>query len=131
MPITSDFHRRNFITKITSYKKIINVQNSMTILDDLLPVSLKMILKNLTGVYNFCNPGTLCHNEVVELYKKFIDNSYEYQNFSVEEQSKILKCGRSNNELDCSKLIRDMPEVSNMNIQDSIIKVFKRMKEKL
>ena len=48
-----------------------------------------------------------------------------YQNFSLEKQSKILKAGRSNNELDASKLLKEFPEIP--HIKDSIIKVFERM----
>ena len=32
MPISSDLHPKNFITKITKYQKVVNIPNSMTIL---------------------------------------------------------------------------------------------------
>lgn len=32
MPITDDFHARNFITKIRGYKKLVNFPNSVTVL---------------------------------------------------------------------------------------------------
>lgn len=51
------------------------------------------------GIYNFCNPGAISHNEVLDLYKKHIDPKYEYKNFSLDEQAQILKAGRSNNTL--------------------------------
>lgn len=51
------------------------------------------------GIYNFCNPGAISHNEVLDLYKKHIDPHYVYQNFSLDEQAQILKAGRSNNTL--------------------------------
>ena len=51
------------------------------------------------GIYNFCNPGAISHNEVLDLYKKHIDPSYVYTNFSLDEQAQILKAGRSNNTL--------------------------------
>jgi len=37
MPISSDFHPRSFIGKITKYKKVINVPTSVSVLEDLLP----------------------------------------------------------------------------------------------
>ena len=134
MPISDDLHPRNFITKIIGYKKVVNVPNSMTILTDLLPIAVMMAERNLTGVYNFVNPGTLSHNEILQLYKKYIDPNFVYVNFSVEEQSKILKAGRSNNELDPSKLVAvcqlyDFPQIP--NIKDSIIHVFERMRASL
>lgn len=127
MPISSDLHPRNFVTKITKYQKVVNIPNSMSILDDLLPISIEMGQRNLTGNYNFTNPGTISHNEVLALYKEYIDPNFTWQNFTVEEQDKILKAKRSNNELDVSKLLNDFPDVP--PIKESIQNVFKRMKE--
>ena len=67
MPISDDLAQRNFVTKICRYDKVVNVPNSMTVLSDMLPASLKMAEAKLTGVYNFCNPGAISHNEVFEL----------------------------------------------------------------
>jgi len=86
---------RNFITKIVKYEKVVNVPNSMTVLTDLLPISIVMADKKLTGIYNFCNPGAISHNEILALYKKYIDPSYTWTNFTLEEQDKILKAKRS------------------------------------
>jgi dTDP-4-dehydrorhamnose reductase len=48
MPITGDLaNPRNFITKITRYEKVVNIPNSMTILDELLPISIEMGKRNL------------------------------------------------------------------------------------
>jgi len=127
MPLSDELHPRNFITKITKYEKVVNIPNSMTILHDLLPVSVDMCLSSKTGVYNFTNPGTASHNEILDLYKKYIDPEFVYQNFSLEEQSKILKAGRSNNELDSSKLLIEYPYIE--PIQVSIRKLFERMRD--
>ena len=91
MPISDDLSHRNFVTKIVKYDRVVNIPNSMTTLTDMLPVSLVMAERKLTGIYNFCNPGAISHNEVLDLYKKYIDPDYTYTNFSVDEQAKILK----------------------------------------
>lgn len=129
MPITPDLHSRNFITKILNYEKVVNVPNSMSVLDDLLPVAIEMTLRGRHGVYNFTNPGTLSHNEVLALYKEYIDPKYTWKNFSLEEQAAILKAARSNTELDVSKLLAEFPEIP--HIKDSIHNVFKKMKVNL
>eukprot|EP00557_Chaetoceros_sp_GSL56_P006433 CAMPEP_0176505120 /NCGR_PEP_ID=MMETSP0200_2-20121128/16315_1 /TAXON_ID=947934 /ORGANISM="Chaetoceros sp., Strain GSL56" /LENGTH=279 /DNA_ID=CAMNT_0017904633 /DNA_START=838 /DNA_END=1673 /DNA_ORIENTATION=+ len=110
MPISDDLFHRNFVTKIAKYERVVNIPNSMTVLTEMLPASLAMAKKGLTGVYNFTNPGVISHNEVLDLYKKYIDPSYTYKNFTVEEQAKVIKAGRSNNELDTTKLMADMPD---------------------
>lgn len=128
MPISDDLSARNFVTKIVKYDRVVNIPNSMTVLTDLLPVSLIMSERSLTGVYNFCNPGAISHNEVLDLYQKHVDHSYTYQNFTVEEQAKILKAGRSNNTLDHHKLCSALPDVHIPEIHESMDKVFQRMK---
>jgi len=131
MPLSDDLSARNFITKITKYAKVVDVPNSMTVLSDLLPVSIGMAEKKLEGVYNFTNPGAISHNQILDLYKKYIDPSFTYVNFSLEEQAKILAAGRSNNELTTDKIVAAMPEFEIPHIQDAIHGLFKRMRVNL
>ena len=104
MPISSDKSIRNFITKITTYEKICSIPNSMTILDELLPLSIKMIKNKETGCFNFTNPGVITHNEILEMYKEIVDPTFTWKNMSIQEQDKLLLSKRSNNSLDTSKL---------------------------
>ncbi len=132
MPVSDDLIHRSFVTKIVKYDKVVNIPNSMTILTELLPASLAMAKKGLTGVYNFTNPGVISHNQVLDLYTKYIDPTYTYTNFTVEEQAKVIKAPRSNNELDTTKLLRDMPEgIVIHDIQTAFDLCFQRMKENL
>ena len=121
MPISSDLSNpRNFVTKISRYDKVVNIPNSMTILDELLPISVEMAKRNLRGIYNFTNPGVVSHNEVLEMYKQYIDPSFKWTNFTLEEQAKVIVAPRSNNELDTTKLKKEFPEL--LSIKDSLIK---------
>ncbi|NRB21175.1 NAD-dependent epimerase/dehydratase family protein [Candidatus Dependentiae bacterium] len=127
MPISDDLHHRNFITKITKYARVVNIPNSMSVLHDLLPLVPIMAERQLTGNYNFVNPGVISHNQILDLYTQYIDPNFTYKNFTLEEQDKILKAGRSNNELDVNKLLSEFPQIT--HIQKSIIGVFKRMQK--
>ncbi|XP_073135757.1 bifunctional dTDP-4-dehydrorhamnose 3,5-epimerase/dTDP-4-dehydrorhamnose reductase [Henckelia pumila] len=121
MPISSDLSNpRNFITKITRYEKVVDIPNSMTILDELLPISIEMAKRNLTGIWNFTNPGVVSHNEILEMYRDYIDPGFSWKNFTLEEQAKVIVAPRSNNELDASKLKQEFPEL--MSIKESLIK---------
>lgn len=128
MPISDDLNPRSFITKIIHYSKVVNIPNSMSVLHDLLPLLIDMSINKTTGVFNFVNPGVITHNEILDLYKQYIDPNFTYVNFTFSEQSKILKAGRSNNQLDTSKLQKLFPEIP--NIKDSVVEVFKRMKRR-
>lgn len=131
MPISDDLSPRNFLTKIISYDRVVDIPNSMTVLTELLPISLIMSERGLTGIYNFCNPGAISHNECLALYKKHIDPSYTWQNFTVDEQAKILKAGRSNNTLDHTKLCSALPDVEIDDIHIAMEKAMIRMKHNL
>ncbi|CAK9197393.1 unnamed protein product [Sphagnum troendelagicum] len=121
MPITSDLQNpRNFITKISQYQKVVNIPNSMTILDELLPISIEMAKRNLRGIWNFTNPGVVSHNEILEMYRQYIDPTFSWKNFTLEEQAKVIIAARSNNELDASKLHQEFPEM--LPIKQSLIK---------
>jgi 3,5-epimerase/4-reductase len=104
MPITSQKNPRNFITKILSYSKICSISNSMSILDELIPIAICMMKENILGVYNFTNPNVISHNEILEMYREILDKDFVWENFTLEEQNQTLLSKRSNNHLDTSKL---------------------------
>ncbi len=129
MPITNEKNSRNFITKITTYKKICSIPNSMTVLPEMIPIFVDMAKNKITGTFNLTNPGLISHNEILELYKKIVDPDFVWENFSVEEQSQILASARSNNYLDTSKLQNLYPNV--LNIKDSVIKCLENYKNSI
>jgi 3,5-epimerase/4-reductase len=118
MPITGKCEPRNFITKITRYQKVCSIPNSMTVLNELLPIMLDMIIKERTGTFNFTNPGLISHNEILDMYKEIVDPSFTWDNFTKEEQLEILAADRSNNYLDTEKLEMYYPDI--LNIKDSV-----------
>lgn len=117
MPISNELSDRNFVTKIARYHRVVDVPNSMTVLTDMLPLSLALSKAKKTGIYNFCNPGAISHNQVLTIYKEEVDPTFVWENFTTEEQSKILAAGRSNNFLDTSKLEATAKEL-NMRLPD-------------
>lgn len=115
MPISVDRSPRNFVSKIIAYEKIHSVPNSMTVLEDILPIMLDMAVKREVGTVNMTNPGVISHNEVLELYKKYVDQSCQWQNFTGEELLKVIAAARSNNKLDTSRLESFAPNVRNIH----------------
>ena len=131
MPITDEQGSpRNFITKITTYKTVCSIPNSMTVLDELLPVLIEMALNKQVGTVNLTNPGLISHNEILEMYKEIVDPDFTWSNFSVEEQNQILASKRSNNCLDTMKLTNTTLSFKNpvSPIKDAVRDVFLRMK---
>jgi 3,5-epimerase/4-reductase len=104
MPISKDNHPKNFISKITKYEKICSMPNSMTVLHTFFPVIISLMQNKTTGTFNCTNPGVITHNEILEMYRELVDPTFEWKNFSLEEQDQILASKRSNNHLDTNKL---------------------------
>jgi 3,5-epimerase/4-reductase len=124
MPIVGYHCPRNFITKITTYAKVCSIPNSMTVLEDMIPIMIQLATKSITGTVNLTNPGTISHNEILELYQTHVDPGFTWNNFTIEEQSKILLSERSNNELDTTRLRTLCPDVP--DIRDSVEALMKR-----
>lgn len=129
MPIVSDVHPKNFITKITNYEKICSIPNSMTNLDELLPKMIIMAQNKIVGTINLTNPGLISHNKILTLYKEIVDKDFVWKNFTKEEQSTILLGGRSNNLLLTTKLENLFPDV--LPIKESVKNALILMKKKI
>lgn len=127
MPISEDQSPRNFIKKITSYAKICSVPNSMTVLPELLPLMVDMSINGKTGTINLTNPGVISHNEMLEMYREIIDPDFKWENFTLEEQAKILASARSNNHLNTDKLREWYPNVK--DIHTSVRETLELMKK--
>lgn len=126
MPITNEDNPRNFITKITTYKKICSIPNSMSVLPELLPLVLEMMKRGTTGTMNLTNPGLISHNEILEMYRDHVDPHFTWENFSLEEQAKILASERSNNFLDTTRLEELFPQVK--SIKESVREMLENYK---
>lgn len=125
MPITADLSERNFISKITKYDRVCSIPNSMTVLPTLIPILCDMIKNKVTGTINLVNPGHISHNQILELYKKYVDPEFTWNNFSIEEQNEILLSKRSNNVLSTTKLETMYPDVP--GIVEAVENVMKRI----
>ena len=87
-----------------------------------------MARKKITGTINLTNPGLITHNQILEMYKNYVDEKFTWKNFTMEDQDKVLDAQRSNNCLDTTRLESLYPNVK--NIVDSVDDVMKQWKKK-
>ena len=129
MPVSDDLHSRSFVTKISKYDRVVDVPNSNTILHDLLPASVLLAEHKDIGIYNFTNPGAISHNEVLALFKQHVRPDFTWKNFTLEEQSHVIKAGRSNCKLDTTKLVTKLKQYGYEvpEIHDAYDACFRRM----
>ncbi|AYV77130.1 MAG: dTDP-4-dehydrorhamnose reductase [Barrevirus sp.] len=84
-----------------------------------------MSKKKVVGLLNFTNPGSITHNEILEMVREIYDPTFTWQNFTLEEQNQILLSGRSNNLLNTDKLQKLYPNV--LPIKEAVRKVIEAM----
>jgi dTDP-4-dehydrorhamnose reductase len=73
MPIDGRPGARNLITKLAGYTQVIDVENSVTIVDDLVGVVRGLVERRATGVFHATNPGTMRHRDLLALYREMVD----------------------------------------------------------
>jgi 3,5-epimerase/4-reductase len=107
MPIGSAPDPRNLITKLAAYKRVVDVENSVTVIDDLAAVVAALIAKRATGIFHGTNPGTMRHRALIELYRKHVNPSHVTEFISEEELlgSGLVQKGRSNCLLASARLL--------------------------
>jgi len=111
LPLGDDFNHRSLITKLLAYDKLVDIPNSITVLHNMLPISIKMMRDGRRGIYNFTQVGTISHGELMTLYKEIVDPTIVWSHFSLEEQAKVIVAPRSQCHLDATKLKSEYPEL--------------------
>ncbi|KAF4634726.1 hypothetical protein G7Y89_g3373 [Cudoniella acicularis] len=110
-PISADLDPNNLLTKLFTYKRILNIQASGTVLPDLLPGAILLSSHRETGIYNLISPQPFTNNQILSLAKKHVRPSLEWENFELADQKAVLKAPRCNPIFDASKLAKKLSEL--------------------
>jgi len=71
-------HPKNILTKLLSFKKVINTPNSITYIPDFIKMLEFLIKVDAKGIYNTVNKGGLKYSELLEAYgKQASSHSYD------------------------------------------------------
>lgn len=112
MPFTGVYEQKNYLTKVMKYAKngklIDSGQNSMTDLDEAVKITADLIERNITGVYNLVNPGSVSMHELAELLE------VEPKWFTPDEFAKATAAGRSNCTIPAAGIPNGAAQESNM-----------------
>ncbi len=85
MPIDGRPGARNLISKLAGYPRVIDVENSVTVVDDLVGVVRGLLEKRAAGIFHATNPGTMRHRDLLRLYGEIVDPSHRYELIAEEE----------------------------------------------
>ncbi len=106
MPIDWKPSEGNLINKLAGYKKVIDVENSVTIIDDMIDVFYQLLKKQAPGIFHVTNPGLMKHKDLISLYIKYVDADHSCEWITEEDlvSDGIAKKARSNNALSNTRL---------------------------
>ncbi|OGH76849.1 MAG: hypothetical protein A2224_01915 [Candidatus Magasanikbacteria bacterium RIFOXYA2_FULL_40_20] len=108
MPIDYISSPGNLIDKLASFEKVIDVENSVTVIEDMIDVFHQLLEKRAEGIFHVTNPGTLKHREIIKLYEELVDLNHTnewIENGDLVKQGLAVK-GRSNNFLQSENLVK-------------------------
>ncbi len=99
MPIDVRSCPQNLIDKITTYPKVIDVENSVTVVPDLLDACYQLMQKKGAGIFHCTNPGTIRHKQIIALYEELVDPTHTNEWITEEDlvTQGLAKKKRSNN----------------------------------
>lgn len=108
MPIDYIPSPTNLIDKLVAYPKIIDVENSVTIVEDMVQVFYQLLEKRAAGIFHVTNPGTLKHREILALYTELVDPTHTNEWITNDDlvAQGLAKKGRSNNFLASENLAK-------------------------
>ena len=126
MPIDKEPGIRNLITKLANYKKVINVLNSVTVVDDFVSATVQLIEQSRTGIFNVVNPGPVRHQEILGWYRELVDPDHSYELITLEQmyEQGLAKAGRSNCISSSEKL-----EKAGIKLPDAVTQIRACLKE--
>ena len=106
MPIDWHPSPANLIDKLASYRRVIDVINSVTVVEDMVEVFKKLLDEQASGIFHVTNPGTIKHKEILEMYKEIVDPNHTNEWISEVElvTTGLAKKTRSNNILQSGNL---------------------------
>ncbi len=67
LPLSEVSHPRNVLNKFLTYKKLVNSQESATVVEDFIPKLYELIKNDETGSFNLVNEGTISPAEIGKL----------------------------------------------------------------
>jgi len=99
IPLDNRPHPKNILTKLLNFKKVIDIDNSVTYLPDFVKMVSHLLSIDAQGIYNAVNKGGLRYSQLLDTYKKY-KPEFTYSTMSTSE----LKTPRTNVVLSTEKL---------------------------
>lgn len=76
---------RNMITRLASYRSVIDVENSVTVGEDFIAAVGAILDRRGSGIFHVTNPGTIRHRDLLELYREHVDPTHRVEFIRADE----------------------------------------------
>jgi dTDP-4-dehydrorhamnose reductase len=97
MPFEENDNSRNYLSKLITYKKLLNARNSISNKQEFVHACIEMMVRRVPyGIYNVTNTGFITTSGVVELLKKTIAKN---RDFEFVDEGEFYDCVLSNEKL--------------------------------
>ena len=98
MPLDETPDPRNLITKLAGYRFVIDVENSVTVVEDFLHVAKELVARRAQGVFHVTNPGVMRHRDLLDAYRRHVDPKHAAEFIPAEELTArgLASAARSN-----------------------------------
>ncbi len=120
---------RNALVKMLTYAKFIDTANSCTIVEDLMDVTLALVAKDATGLYNVANPGVTTPYRIAELLKAHLKPEMSFSKISKEELNRMTLAQRIDCVLSIAKLERE--GITMRPIEERLVDILAALKQNL
>jgi dTDP-4-dehydrorhamnose reductase len=103
-PFSNHRHPRNLLEKLVRYTEFIDEPNSMSHLEECIPISWDVAVRGLTGPLNLTNPGWTTPYRIAELIRKHVMPEKSFAKITYDELLAKVDAVRVNSLVDCSRL---------------------------
>ena len=94
-PISSKKSNKNLLTKLLNYKIIENKELTITYIDELVGILIRMIEHNELGICNFVNEGSINLTKILNIYNEYQEHKYEIsQTIDTNKSNSLLMVGK-------------------------------------
>lgn len=76
MPVSGEPHPRNMVTKLAGARQVVDVVNSLTVVEDLLEFAVALATQDVSGIVHAVNPGAVEFRHLVRLYREAVDGAH-------------------------------------------------------
>jgi dTDP-4-dehydrorhamnose reductase len=103
-PFSNLQHPRNILQKLATYSRFIDEDNSMSHLEECIPIIWQLTVQGTMGPVNITNSGTTSPYFIAEQIQKFVDHDLRIELFSYEELLQSVRAIRVNSLVDNTRL---------------------------